>query len=187
MNKLDKNKLSTRDITHTALFTALTAAGAFITIPIGPVPITMQSFFVLLSGLILGHKKAVLSQITYLLIGLMGFPVFAGFTGGLQSVFKVSFGFIIGYIAAAYITGKLTEGKNLSHSILLKAVLAGSMAIYAFGLPYMYFILNIMLKSNLSIIKILQIGMFAFIPGDLIKALVIVFITKNINKIIRYK
>ncbi len=103
---------SVRDITQIGIFTALTAVGAFISIPIGPVPITLQSFFVLLSGIILGSKKAMFSQITYLLLGLIGFPIFSGFSGGLQHIFKPSFGFIIGYVAAAYVTGKLTEKKN---------------------------------------------------------------------------
>ena len=98
--------LSVRDISHVGIFTALTAVGAFISIPIGPVPITLQSFFVLLSGIILGSKKAMFSQITYLLLGLIGFPIFAGFSGGIQTIFKPSFGFIIGYIVAAYVVGK---------------------------------------------------------------------------------
>ena len=65
-------KLSTRDITQMGMFTALTAIGAFVSIPVGPVSITLQSFFVLLSGIILGSKKAMYSQIAYLLLGLTG-------------------------------------------------------------------------------------------------------------------
>lgn len=167
--------LSIRDITYTGIFAALTAVGAFISIPIGPVPITLQSFFVILSGIILGSKKAVFSQITYLLLGLIGFPIFSGFSGGLQHVFKPSFGFIIGYIAAAYVVGKLAPIN------LWAAVLTGTVVIYALGLPYMYYILNIMLKSNLSILRILQLGMLAFIPGDILKAVVTVFISKKLK------
>ena len=132
MNK--EQTLSVRDITQTGIFTALTAAGAFISIPIGPVPITLQSFFVLLSGIILGSKKAVFSQITYLLLGLIGFPVFAGFSGGIQSIFKPSFGFIIGYVAAAYAVGRLTEEKTVTQ-YPWPAVLKGTLIIYNFRLP----------------------------------------------------
>ena len=149
-----EQSLRVRDMAQTGIFTALTAMGAFISIPIGPVPITLQSFFVLLSGFILGSKKAMYSQITYLLLGLIGFPIFAGFTGGLQSLFKPSFGFIIGYIAAAYAVGKLTEAKPASLIGLWTAVLTGTIIIYAFGLPYMYYVLNIMLNSNLSLFRI---------------------------------
>lgn len=167
--------LSARDITQVGIFTALTAVGAFISIPIGPVPITLQSFFVLLSGIILGSKKAMFSQITYLLLGLIGFPIFAGLSGGIQTIFKPSFGFIIGYVAAAYVVGKIAPIN------LWAAVLTGTVVIYALGLPYMYYILNIMLKSNLSILRILQLGMLAFIPGDMLKALVTVFISKKLK------
>ena len=173
--------LSIKDITYTGIFAALTAIGSFISIPIGPVPITLQSFFVILSGIILGSKKAMFSQITYLLLGLIGFPIFAGFTGGIQTIFKPSFGFIIGYIAAAYAVGKLTENKALTYKNLAVAVLTGSIVIYAFGLPYMYYILNIMLQSNLSILRILQLGMLAFIPGDVLKAVIIVFTAKRLK------
>lgn len=172
--------LSVRDIARIGIFTALTAIGAFISIPIGPVPITLQSFFVLLSGIILGAKKAAYSQATYLLLGLVGFPVFAGFTGGLQSIYKPSFGFILGYIAAAYFTGKLTEDKS-ERPYIWPAVLTGTLIIYAFGLPYMYFILNIILNNNFSIIRIMQIGVFAFIPGDVLKAVLIVFLVEKIR------
>ncbi len=172
--------LSIKDITYTGIFAALTAIGAFISIPIGPVPITLQSFFVILSGIILGSKKAMFSQITYLLMGLIGFPIFSGFSGGLQHVFKPSFGFIIGYVAAAYVVGKLTENRALTHKNLSLAVLTGSIIIYAFGIPYMYYILNIILQSNLSIIRILQLGMLAFIPGDVLKAIITVFIAKRL-------
>lgn len=181
----NEQTLSVKDITKTGMFTALTAVGAFISIPIGPVPITLQSFFVLLSGLILGSKKAMFSQITYLLLGLMGFPIFAGFSGGLQTIFKPSFGFIIGYVAAAYIVGRLTEDRALSFRKLAIGGAIGTIVIYAFGLPYMYYILNIMLKNNFSIIKILQLGMFVFIPGDVLKAVIVVLIGKRLKAVLR--
>lgn len=124
------------------------------------------------------------SQITYLLLGLIGFPIFSGFSGGLQHIFKPSFGFIIGYVAAAYVTGKLTE-KKTALQYLWAAVLTGTLIIYTFGLPYMYYILNIMLNSNLSIVKILQLGMFAFIPGDMLKAVIIVFFAQKISPLLK--
>jgi biotin transport system substrate-specific component len=176
---------SVRDITQIGIFTALTAVGAFISIPIGPVPvpITLQSFFVLMSGIILGSKKAMFSQITYLLLGLIGFPIFAGFSGGIQYIFKPSFGFIVGYVAAAYIVGKLTEEK-FNYRNLWLAVMAGSIVIYALGLPYMYYILNIMLKNNYSLFKILQIGMLSFIPGDTLKAVIAVVLGKKLSSLL---
>lgn len=180
-----EERLNVKDISQIGVFTALTAVGAFITIPIGPVPITLQSFFVLLSGIILGSKKALFSQISYLLLGLVGFPIFSGFSGGLHHIFKPSFGFILGYIAAAYLVGLLTEGRDLSKRNLGMALFLGSMTIYALGLPYMYYILNIILNNNFNIFKIFQLGMLAFIPGDILKALCILLIAKRLKKTLR--
>lgn len=174
-------KLSIRDITHIGIFTALTAIGAFISLPIGPVPITLQSFFILMSGIILGSKKAILSQIVYLLLGLAGLPIFAGFSGGLQTIVKPSFGFLIGYIIAAYCVGIFMENKSKTTKNLIIAVTMGTLIIYAFGLPYMYYVLNIMLSSNFNIMKILKIGMLVFIPGDTLKAVIAVLIGRKLQ------
>lgn len=173
-------KLSTRDITYIGVFAALTAIGAFITIPVGPVPITLQSFFVLLSGIILGSRKAMFSQIAYIMLGLVGLPIFSGFSGGLQHMLKPSFGFLIGAVAAAYCVGKITEKENTAKNLSL-AVFAGTVVLYAIGLPYMYYILNIMLAKNLSIMQVLNMGMLMFIPGDTLKAIIAVFVGKKLK------
>lgn len=172
-------KLSAQDITHIGIFTALTATGAFITIPIGPVPITLQSLFVLLSGIILGPKKAVLSQVSYILLGLMGLPVFAGFSGGLGQLIKPSAGFLFGFVAAAYCTGRLSE-KGKTKNLYL-AVLIGTLVMYSTGIPYMYYVLNIMLKKSLNILQVLNMGMLMFLPGDAIKAVMAVFVGEKIK------
>jgi len=174
-------KFSIRDITHIGIFTALTSIGAFISIPIGPVPITLQTFFVLLSGIILGSKKAMFSLIAYVLLGLIGLPIFAEFSGGLQTIFKPSFGFLIGYIIAAYCVGLFIENKPKTIKNMSIAVLMGTLIIYAIGLPYMYYILNIMLTNNFAIISILKMGMLVFIPGDALKAASAVLIGKKLQ------
>ncbi|WP_313164521.1 biotin transporter BioY [Sedimentibacter sp.] len=174
-------KLSTKDITQIGMFTALTAIGAFVSIPVGPVPITLQSFFVLLSGIILGPRKAMYSQIAYLLLGLSGLPIFSNFTGGFQAVFKPSFGFLIGYIVIAYLIGKITESKSNNTNNLMLAVFLGTVVLYIIGIPYMYYILNIMLDKNLNIMQVLNMGMFMFIPGDTVKAALAVYVGKKIK------
>lgn len=163
-------KLSTKDMALVAMFTSLTAIGAFISIPLGPVPITLQSLFVILSGLILGPKLGALSQIVYILLGLVGVPIFSGFTGGFQSIMAPSFGFIIGFIFAAYLVGKIAHRDN---QISLKGIwigsLVGSLVIYLFGLPYMYYMLNVIMGNRFSFLNIMQMGCFLFLPGDLAK------------------
>jgi biotin transport system substrate-specific component len=94
-------KITTQQIIAASLFASLTALGAFIAIPAGPVMITLQTFIVILAGILLGSKIGALSQIIYILLGLIGLPIFSGFTGGIQSMMKPSFGFLIGFIFAA--------------------------------------------------------------------------------------
>ncbi|WP_312461130.1 biotin transporter BioY, partial [Proteiniclasticum sp.] len=95
--------LTTRELTLLPLFTVLTAVGAFIKIPIGAVPVSLQTVFVLLSALLLG-KKAAISQGVYVLLGLLGLPIFTG-GGGIGYVLTPTFGYLMGFIAAAFIVG----------------------------------------------------------------------------------
>ena len=170
-------KLSTRDLIITALFTALTAVGAFIAIPVGPVPITLQTFFVILSGLILGAKLGALSQITYVILGLIGLPVFSGGNGGLGALLRPSFGFLISYIVVAYIIGKLTQ-KNKSLSRIIYSVILGSIIIYIIGVPYFYFIFTSYLGNSINFYGALKYACIPFIPGDIIKAVIAITLAK---------
>ena len=166
-------KISTKEMTLAGLFAGLTAIGTIIQFPLGEVPITLQTLFVILSGLILGPKLGALSQIVYVVLGLIGLPIFSNFTGGPQSVLKPSFGFLIGFIFAAFIIGKIA---NLEEKIdtkrILLAVFTGTIVIYLFGLPYMGFILNNVMGKGLDFFTILKIGCLLFVPGDILKAIV---------------
>ena len=172
-------KLSTRDLIITALFTALTSVGGFISIPLGPVPITLQTLFVVLSGLILGGKLGAISQITYVILGLIGLPVFSGGSGGLTSVVSPTFGFLLSFIVAAYVIGKLTE-KNKSISRIISSVILGSFIIYIIGVPYFYFIFTNYLGKSINFYSALKYSCIPFIPGDIIKAIVSIILAKQL-------
>ena len=172
-------KISTRDLIITSLFTALTAIGGFISIPLGLVPITLQTIFVVLSGLILGAKLGALSQIIYVILGLVGLPIFAGGTGGLTSVVSPSFGFVIGFIIAAYVIGKLTE-KNKSLSTIIYSVVLGSFVIYFIGVPYFYFIFTSYLGKSINFYGALKYACLPFIPGDIVKAVISIILAKKL-------
>lgn len=179
-------RLSTKEITLVAMFTGLTAIGAFISIPLGEVPITMQTLFVILSGLFLGPKLGALSQVVYIVLGLVGIPIFAGFSGGFQTLMKPSFGFIIGFVFAAYMVGKVSHSnKNPSHYKIWLGTIAGTVVIYLFGLPYMYYILNIVMAKGLAFDTILKMGCLLFLPGDLIKLVVASIIAVKAIPILR--
>lgn len=161
-------RLSVKDFTRISIFTALTAVGAFLSIPIGPVPITLQSMFVLLAGFVLGSKASVLSQIVYLVLGLIGIPVFSNFTGGFQSIFLPSFGFLLGFLPLAMMAGLAYKKANTLVGFFIYGLLA-TILLYIIGLIYMSFILNVVMKNGYSFSTILKFGLVAFIPGDIIK------------------
>lgn len=163
-------KISVTEMALVSMFTGLTAIGSWISIPLGEVPITMQTLIVILSGLILGPKLGPLSQLIYIILGLIGIPVFANFTGGMQTIMKPSFGFLIGFVFAAYIIGKISNSKNIiCKKRIWIASLAGIIVIYLFGLPYMYYILNFVMSKGLSLEMIFKIGCLVFLPGDILK------------------
>ena len=172
-------KLSTRDLIITALFTSLTAVGGFISIPLGPVPVTLQTLFVVLSGLILGAKLGALSQITYIILGLIGLPIFSGGTGGLTSIMSPTFGFLISFIVAAYVIGKITE-KDKSLSRIIYSVVLGSVVIYIIGVPYFYFIFTEYLGKSINFYGALKYSCLPFIPGDVIKAVIAITLAKQL-------
>ncbi len=172
-------KLSTRDLIITALFTSLTAVGGFISIPLGPIPVTLQTLFVVLSGLILGARLGALSQLTYVILGLIGVPIFAAGTGGLTSVVSPTFGFLMAFIVAAYVIGKLTE-KNKSLSRIISAVVLGSFVIYIIGVPYFYFIFTNYLGKSINFYAALKYACIPFIPGDIIKAIIAIILAKQL-------
>lgn len=172
-------KLTARDLIITALFTSLTSVSGFISVPLGPVPITMQTIFVVLSGLIIGAKLGALSQIIYVMLGLIGLPVFSGGTGGLTSIISPTFGFLIGFILAAYVIGKLTE-KNKSLPKIVYSVIVGSLTIYIIGVPYFYVIFTYYLGKGINFYQALKFSCLPFIPGDILKAIISITLAKQL-------
>lgn len=178
-------KINIRDMALVSMFTALTAIGAFISIPLGPVPITLQSLFVILSGIVLGPKLGALSQIVYIILGLVGLPIFAGFTGGLASIMKPSFGFIIGFVFASFIGGLISHRKEkISTRTITMASLTATVVIYLFGLPYMYYILNNIMGSGFSFLQVFNLGCLLFLPGDTVKFIVASILGVKLLKIL---
>lgn len=162
----------------------MTAVGAFIKIPIPYVPFTMQFFFSSLSGLVLGARNGALSQLLYLLIGLIGIPVFSN-GGGPQYIFQPTFGYLLGLILAAYTIGKLTYNKvNDSKVIFLANILALGI-IYMLGGIYFYIINRFYLKIDISIIEVIKYGVLINFPGDMVKVVVITITGKKLSKVLR--
>ena len=158
------------EIAMVSLFAALTAVGAFIRIPIPYVPLTLQTLMVMLAGLILGGRLAALSQLLYLAIGLLGLPIFAQ-GGGPGYVLQPSFGFLLGFIAGAYLIGRMVERvERLSFPRTLAALLLGQAAIYILGIVYLHFNLNFIIHKPTSLSATIKIGLLVFIPGEILKS-----------------
>jgi biotin transport system substrate-specific component len=173
-NPLEEEKrktswLSARELSFVALFAALTGIGGFIRIPIPYVPLTMQTLMVMFSGLILGGKLGALSQLVYILVGLMGIPIFAH-GGGPGYVLQPTFGYLLGFVCGAYIIGNITERRaSLKHSMLFLALVAGTLAIYVPGVAVLYLNLNFIQQKAVSLSTAIKIGCLVVLPGDLIK------------------
>lgn len=164
-----------------SIFAALTAVSAFIKIPLPPVPFTMQIFIVILSGLLLGSKIAFSSQIVYIIIGLIGVPIFSN-GGGIGYIFNPTFGYLIGFAIAAFVVGKITE-KVQKPSIInyFTASFAGILICYFFGVTYMYIILKYVNNVSVSATGIIVKGFLLFLPWDIIKIIAASCLGKEIK------
>lgn len=161
--------MKTKYLILTALFAALTAAGSLIKIPAPIAPITLQVFFVMASGMLLGRTFGLLSMVLYAFMGLIGLPIFST-GGGIGYILTPTFGFIVGFMASAWFVGWLSEGRKDFKRLLL-ACLCGTAVMYIIAIPYMYLIMNLYLDKGFSLWKILQIGMLVYLPGDIIKCI----------------
>ncbi|WJP99956.1 biotin transporter BioY [Geobacillus stearothermophilus] len=133
------------DMTLAAMFVALMAIGANITswvpfLVVGGVPITLQTFFCVLAGAVLGRRLGAVAMTVYMLVGLAGVPVFAGLNGGLSMMFKPTFGFILSFIVAAYATGWIINRgpQPASKARFVTAALVGMVVNYVIGTNWMY-------------------------------------------------
>lgn len=169
-NKSNGRKSKSADIAMIALVTALTCTGGLIKIPLPPplLPITLQTFFACLAGILLGAKRGALSQFIYVALGLLGVPVFSD-GGGLMYVFKPSFGFLPGFVLCAYITGWLKErsASPLNFARVLLYSLCGLAGVYIIGLPYLAAVLKFYLSYSWAVSLTVTVNTLLYILGDL--------------------
>ena len=158
-----------------SLMAALTAVGAYIHIPVGPVPIVLSTLFVLLSGLLLGSRWGLISMGLYLLVGAMGIPVFAGGRGGLAHFFGPTGGYLFGYILSAWVAGLISERSHKSPVIQIIAIIFGSLAIYVTGVPWLKMV------TNMSWEKCLVVGMLPFLIGDAVKGAAALMLARSVR------
>ncbi len=159
-----------QDMIAVSLFAAMTAVGAFVAVPLpfGPVPIALASLFALTSGAILGKWLGALSQVVYVTMGLAGIPVFAEFTSGVGVIAGPTGGYLVGYIAGAFLVGLLVEYLPFASATAraVPAFVAGTLLIYLLGVPWL------MLETGMNLPAALVTGVLPFLPGDAIKIMI---------------
>lgn len=156
---------ASRRLTLCALFAALITVGTHIKIPTPLLPLTLQTFFVVLSGLVLGSKDGALSVCVYVLAGVIGLPVFTG------SILNPTFGYIVGFIPGAWIAGYIAERLRPCFGVWVLGALAGMAVIYALGIPYYYVMSKYYLGNELGAKTLLMYFVLMPIPGDIGKSL----------------
>ena len=156
-------------LTLSALFCTLICVGSFIRIPMpNMMPVTLQTFFVLLTGLILPLRVSALATFTYMVLGLIGLPIFSG-GGGLGYILMPNFGFVIGFVISSVIISVVTQKlKNRQLWQYIVISLLGVVAIYIIGILYFAFITNVYNNNNCSAIWFVQTVFVPFIPKEII-------------------
>ena len=169
---------SIRQTVFASLMAALIAAGAFLSIPIGPVPIVLQNFFVLLTGLLLGSRQGTVAVGIYLLAGAVGLPVFAGATGGIARFVGPTGGYLLGYLPAVWIAGRFSEAGRGRLAFDLAGLALGSLVVYAAGVP--------MLKAvaGMDWGRAVAVGMLPFLPGDILKIAAVVPVARTLRPVL---
>ena len=174
--------MNIRQMTLISLFAALTAVGAFISIPLYPVPLTLQTLFTLLAAMTLGSVMGASSQIIYVLLGVVGLPVFSGFKAGIGILFGPTGGFLFGFIISAYVIGKIIEVKKEKNIFYyLVAGLIGTIILYIIGIT------QLSLVTGIGIKKAIAVGMLSFLPGDILKIIAASFIAGKLKLINQLK
>ena len=169
-------KANVTQLTYTALMTALLCVLAPLSIPVASVPISASTFVISLAAVLLGSKYSMICVCLYLLIGMVGVPVFAGWRSGISVILGPTGGYLIGYLFIALFTGIFMKyGKEKLVMIIIGMVL-GTVSCYVIGTAWLAYELSLDLRAAL------MAGVIPFIPGDIIKIVVCAVISIPIKK-----
>lgn len=167
--------MNTRKTLITALFTGLIIVGTFIKVPLPPVPITLQTLFVILAALLGGFNVGFFSFIIYLILGTIGLPIFSS-GGGIGALIGPTGGYLFGMLLATIIAGLISDlGKEKDNKILYFIIggLLATLAIYAIGVPWLK------LSTSMEWNKAFKLGLLPFIIGDTIKLIIVVLLSNK--------
>ena len=178
---ISSNRISTKEIVLTAMFTAIITICAWISIPIGPISFTMHTFAVFCAVCILGGRNSFFSVLTYLLLGAVGLPVFAGFKGGIGVLVNTTGGYLLGFllIPLTYLVAEKIFGKSLAVRII--SLIIGLAVCYAFGTAWFMFVYTHNVGA-VTIGKAMKWCVTPFVPFDLIKLALAFVVSDRVKK-----
>ncbi len=164
---------------YASLLAALIAAGAYMAIPIGPVPTVLQNFFVMLTALLLGSRWGLAAIAVYLLAGVCGLPVFAGGKGGIGVLAGPTGGYLIGYLPMVLIIGLIAKkmDKRMVYDIL--AMILGTIILYACGVTWLKTV------TGMAWSKAFTLGMYPFLIGDAVKIAVAAPLARSLRPLLK--
>lgn len=158
-----KNNTNVHELTCIAVMAAVTCILGPLSVPIGIIPISLTNLAVYFAVYVLGCQRGTISYIVYLLIGLVGVPVFSGFTGGVAKLFGPTGGYLIGFIFMALVCGWFIDKFDCKFIPSVIGMILGLIICYAFGTAWLAF------QADMPLQAALAAGVLPFIPGDLAK------------------
>ena len=176
-NTKEKNKkIFTSTMAVVALMTAVLCVLAPFSIPVGPIPISLATFGLYLSVIILGRKRAVTVCLLYLLIGFIGLPVYSGFSGGPAKLLGPTGGYLIGYVFLTYIGGMFVDKFPKNRFLCLLGLVIGTMACYIWGTGWLAY------QMKLAFAEAFMLGVVPFLAGDITKVVSAVWMGRIIRR-----
>lgn len=186
--KKTKGKVNSRksilDIVYIALFAAIISVCSLISIPIGAVPVTLQILGICLAAGFLGLAKGTTSVVIYILLGLIGIPVFAGGTSGFAKLASPTGGYIVGFIFTAIIIGLAVKLFGRKLWILIVSMVVGVLVCYAFGTAWFIILYNNSGKS-MDLANALSLCVTPFLPFDAVKIVISAVLVNRLHKFIK--
>lgn len=171
-------RFSVKSMVVTAMFAALIAVCSILSIPVGEVPVTLQTFAVCLSAAMLGWKRGTLSVFVYILLGAVGVPVFAGMSGGVGILAGPTGGYIIGFLATALIVGFAADKWERKALPLTIAMILGILVCYAFGTVWF------MVVMKWGVVETLMTCVVPFLIPDAVKIVLAMVLSNRLSKVV---
>ena len=178
--------MKVREMTSIAVMAAMICAVGPFSIAIGPIPLSLASFAVYMAGAVLGAKKGTWAVGLYLLIGVIGVPVFSGFSGGFQKLAGMTGGYLLGYLPCAYLTGigaRITDGKDMKSGkwVLPAMMAAGTFALYLIGTAWF------LVQTGNPLLGALSVCVLPFLPGDGIKIMAAPLLAPQVRRTVELR